>query len=123
MIDRMFTNSKLLEHALDASLLKNEVISNNIANVDTPGFKKKVVRFEELLRNAMDINGNATTSAQDIVAQVDTDMANLSYRTDGNNVDIDTEMAEMAKNTIRYNLLITRMNGQFNQIKTVLKGG
>ncbi|HCC07614.1 MAG TPA: flagellar basal body rod protein FlgB [Clostridiales bacterium] len=121
LMNNMFSNTKLLEKALDASLMRNEVIANNISNVDTPGYKKKAVRFEELLHSAM---GNGQVLNVDgIDPEVYTDNANLSYRSDGNNVDIDTEMADMAKNTIKYNVLIARMNGKFNSIKTVLRGG
>ena len=47
MIDRIVKSTKLLEKALDAAWLRNETISNNIANVNTPGFKKSNVKFEE----------------------------------------------------------------------------
>lgn len=113
-INSMFSNNRLLEKALDASLLKNETIADNIANVDTPGYKRKDVRFEEFLRNAQ----NTDSIEPEVVTEYDS----LNYRKDGNNVDIDAEMAEMAKNTIRYNVLISRMNGKFRDMRTVMKG-
>lgn len=92
----------VLEKASDASWTRNSVISNNIANVDTPGYKRKDVQFEQYLQSA--VSGGC--SLDDNVAEADlesltgttyTDYATASYRIDGNNVDIDTENAELAK--------------------------
>lgn len=55
--------------------------------------------------------------------QITEDPTNSSYRSDGNNVDIEHEMALMAANSIRYNMLIQRMNGDFQKLKTVIRGG
>ena len=91
----------VLEKASDASWTRNSVISNNIANVDTPGYKRKDVQFEQYLQSA--VSGGC--SLDDNVAEADlesltgttyTDYATASYRIDGNNVDIDTENAELA---------------------------
>ena len=97
----------VLEKASDASWTRNSVISNNIANVDTPGYKRKDIRFEEYLQGAV----SGGSSLDDNIADADldsltgttyTDYASSSYRIDGNNVDIDTENAELAKNQIKY---------------------
>ncbi|MFA9463845.1 MAG: flagellar basal body rod protein FlgB [Velocimicrobium sp.] len=115
----------VLDKASDASWLRNEVISNNISNVDTPNYKRKDVQFESYLMSAVadgdildeDINQidlntlNATTY---------TENAGLSYRYDGNNVDIDTENSELAKNQIRYYTLLDSMTQEFSRIKSVL---
>ena len=87
----------VLEKASDASWTRNSVISNNIANVDTPGYKRKDIRFEEYLQGAV----SGGSSLDDNIADADldsltgttyTDYASSSYRIDGNNVDIDTEV-------------------------------
>ncbi|OGO88560.1 MAG: flagellar basal-body rod protein FlgB [Clostridiales bacterium GWE2_32_10] len=121
MMNNLFSNTKVLEKALDASILRNEVIANNIANVDTPDFKRKAVKFEEMLRNVVNTSGGENGNVDSIEPEVYTDLANLSYRSDGNNVDIDTEMADMAKNTMKYNVLISQMNSRFRDLKTVMK--
>jgi flagellar basal-body rod protein FlgB len=51
------------------------------------------------------------------------DPSNSSYRSDGNNVDIENEMALLAANSIRYNTLIQKMNGDFQKLRNVIKGG
>lgn len=111
MIDKMFKNKEVVHKALDAAWLRNEVISQNIANANTPGYKKKSVVFEELLNDAM--NENRLPDIKIV------ENNNTSSRRDGNNVDIDVEMAELAKNTIRYNTLIARAG--FSSLKIVLK--
>lgn len=134
MLDRITGQSKLLEKAINATWLRNEAISQNIANVDTPGYKKKTVKFEEYLRNASDSSfvGRRTNPRHIPIgaANIDTiepkvmeDHSNTSMRLDGNNVDIENEMAAMAKNTIQYNALITRLNGEFSKIRSAINEG
>ncbi|MCI8377540.1 MAG: flagellar basal body rod protein FlgB [Lachnospiraceae bacterium] len=116
----------VLDKAMDASWTRNSVISNNIANVDTPGFKRQDVHFEDYLRNEV----GYTMSLDDEVADVDldslmattyTDYATVSYRLDGNNVDIDTESAELAKNQIKYYTMADSVSQEFNRLKSVMK--
>ena len=116
----------VLEKASDASWTRNSVISNNIANVDTPGYKRKDIRFEEYLQGAV----SGGSSLDDNIADADldsltgttyTDYASSSYRIDGNNVDIDTENAILAKNEIKYNGIIDSINKDFSNLKLVMK--
>lgn len=135
MLEKLSRNSKLLEKALDAAWLRNEVISQNIANVDTPGYKSKTVAFEEHLSQAMEGRGfkllrtdkRHMASHKDDVDKVDikvtVDRKAMSIRLDGNNVDIDNEMASMAKNTIKYNVLIQSLNAGFRRLKSVISEG
>lgn len=129
----MFANSiGILSDAVNAAWLRNQVISNNIANVDTPNFKRSVVKFEDILANMLEgksFVGYTTNSRhipigdnidiQPVVEKVD----DTSYRMDGNNVDIDNEMAQLAKNNIWYDALISRLSGEFDSIKTVVNSG
>ncbi len=117
----------VLDKAADASWLRNEVISNNIANATTPNFKRKDVEFEEYLRE--ELAGAQSSTLTATVADVEmghldarsyTDMTELSYRLDGNNVDIDTENVELASNQIKYNTLLESITHQFSLIKTAL---
>jgi len=120
----LFRNSNL-EKALDAAWIRNEVISDNIANVDTPGYKRKTVKFEEFLSSEMKKGkiSQGQTNLQSSQIMVTRDYSTLSYRSDGNNVDIENEMAELAANTLRYNLLIQKMNGEFQNLRRVIRGG
>ena len=118
----------VLDKAADASWLRNETIANNIANVDTPGYKRQDVAFEDQLRKAM---GNSRYQSMDdkvssiktsrLNAETHTDSAGYSYRMDGNNVDIDTENVELASNQIKYNALIQSVNHEFTNLKSVMK--
>lgn len=125
MLSNLLFTKNNIERGLDAAWLRNDVISQNIANVDTPGYKRKVVRFEEFLDNEMKTGriSQGKTRLSSNGMQITEDPANSSYRSDGNNVDIEHEMALMAANSIRYNMLIQRMNGDFQKLKTVIRGG
>jgi flagellar basal-body rod protein FlgB len=120
-----FNYINVLNKAAQASWKRNEVISNNIANVDTPGYKRKDVQFESYLQSALLGDGSLDSRVDHAnLASLDptvyTDSASLSYRLDGNNVDIDTESANLAENQIRYDALLESMTQEFNRIKAVL---
>lgn len=118
----------VLDKAADASWTRNQVISNNISNVDTPEYKRKDVQFSSYLRAAL---ADADTSnLQKVVNNIDlegleatsyTDMADLSYREDGNNVDIDTENVELASNQVMYKALMNSISNEFNMIKQAMQ--
>lgn len=120
----------LLKSAADASWTREEVLTNNIANVDTPNYKRQDVEFSSYLVNALQRSGKNSSSLTQRVNNVDykdisirtyTDNSTLSYRTDGNNVDLSTENVELASEQINYNALIDSMNNEFSRFKSVLK--
>jgi len=121
MLDKILDGKKVIHKALDAAWTRNEVIAQNIANVDTPGYKRKTVSFEERLREAMENKDLKKSDVDKIDIKVVEENKNLSQRLDGNSVDIDAEMAALAKNTIQYNALI-QMAG-YNKLKMVIKEG
>ncbi|MBB4823937.1 flagellar basal-body rod protein FlgB [Sporosarcina luteola] len=120
----------LLERGLDFSSTKGKTIAQNIANVDTPNYKAKSVSFQEVFNGAksnavkayrtnklhMEFTENATHAGV-------FNYANLRYRQDGNGVDMDKEQADLAANQIYYNALVDRLNGKFNTLQNVIKGG
>ena len=113
--------------ALDATALRNEIISNNIANVVTPDYKRKDIRFETELKQAFLRSDGSTVDAtvkhldlRELEPEVYTDYAELSYRYDGNNVDIDNENVILAKNQIKYNGLMASVNREFSNLKKVM---
>jgi flagellar basal-body rod protein FlgB len=115
----------VLNKAADASWVRNEVIANNLANVDTPGYKRKDVVFESYLENALKGSGCLDKKVRNmnldgIKPFVYTDYAKLSYRYDDNNVDVATENANLAENQIRYYTLLDSMSQEFSRIKTAL---
>lgn len=120
----------ILDKAADAANLRNELLTNNIANVDTPNYKRKDLDFESVLqgelageKNLSIAVKNANRELDTLDAQVYTDNASLSYRLDGNNVDINTEEARLAENQIKYQTLVDLMNQEFGRYNTVLSSG
>ena len=123
-----FDYINVLDRAADAAWQRNEAISNNIANVDTPGYKRQDVAFESVLQQAL--GNNRYETMDDKVANVDLsrlrgraylDYANYSYRLDGNNVDIENENVMLAENQLKYQGLISSINQEFTNLKTVMK--
>ena len=130
MSSGMFGFVNVLKAAADASWTREEVLTNNIANVDTPNYKRQDVDFTTYLRSALSrTNGGSssrtnrvnTLNYNDIAIRTYTDNSTLSYRLDGNNVDLSTENVELASEQINYNALIDSMNNEFSRFKTVLK--
>ena len=123
-----FNYINVLDKAADASWIRNEVIANNIANVDTPGYKRQEVDFEGQLRKAM--KNSRYRSIDERGDNIDLDRLNpttyrdhstVSYRLDGNNVDIDTENVELASNQIRYQGLTDSVSKHFAGLQLVMK--
>lgn len=130
----MYNNINLLSKAMDASWKRNEVIANNIANVNTPGFKRSTVEFESILRqvvNNTSLRGMKTHQrhlpiGRDSINSVSYEIhQKSSYKTrrDGNNVEIDLEMAERAKNELLYQTLGARVNSSFQRLRTAITEG
>ena len=120
----------ILDKAADAANLRNELLTNNIANVSTPNYKRKDLDFESVLQGELAGEKNlskavkkANQNLETLDAQVYTDNASLSYRLDGNNVDINTEEARLAENQIKYRALVDLMNQEFARYNTVLSSG
>ena len=102
-----FNYVNVLDKALDASWTRNSVIANNIANE---------VGYTDDLDSEV-----ARTDLDNLSAMTYTDYGNVSYRLDGNNVDIDTENAELAKNQIKYYTMLDSTSQEFSRLKTVTR--
>lgn len=125
----------VLDKAADAAWIRNDAISNNIANADTPGYKRQDVAFESELKKALrTVKYGGTRDSRDsldkVVANLDTgkldarpytDYASYSYRLDGNNVDPDTEGVYLAENQLRYQGIMQSINDEFSNLKMVMK--
>ena len=123
-----FNYINVLDKAADASWMRETAIANNIANVDTPGYKRIDVDFETTLRREL---GNAQYITLDekvknidldkLNVQTYTDSAGYSYRIDENNVDVDTENVELASEQIRYEALTGNcINSEFQRLASAL---
>ena len=126
VLSNAYNYINVLDKAADASWLRNDVLANNIANADTPNYKRKDVQFETYLANAV----AGTDSLDETVSKIDlntlnastyTEQVNLSYRTDGNNVDISTENVELAKNQLKYYTLMNSISNEFSRLKSAIR--
>ncbi|ONI46499.1 flagellar basal-body rod protein FlgB [Candidatus Epulonipiscium fishelsonii] len=116
----MFYGLDVTSVALNAMMLKYDELANNIANVDTPGFKRKDVEFESILQKQIDSYGMNHLKLNQIQPKIYTDMERLSTRLDGNNVDIDLETAELSEVKLKYDTLIQRAIAQIGRYEYVL---
>lgn len=118
----------VLTKAADYSWTRNEIITNNLANVVTPGYKRKDVSFESYLMQEL-TSGDSTSLRQrindvdisNLNSTVYTDYSELSYRLDGNNVDVDTENVEFASNQLYYQTIIDTINYQFDMLTAAMQ--
>ena len=124
----IYSYINVLDKAADASWLRNELISNNIANQDTPGYKRTDVDFESQLTQAL--KNQKYTSIDAKVKNVDlkklngkiyTDYGDFSYRMDENNVDPEQEQVKLAANQLKYQGLIQAMTKEFSIFYSVMK--
>ena len=104
-----------MQSSLDALWLKQKVISQNIANYETPNYKAKKVTFDDVLRGA----ANNNTGKYDFKASVTTDLETES-RPDGNNVNIEKESLELYQTYLQSAYLTKKISGQFSNIRYVL---
>lgn len=120
---------RFIKYGLDASALREKVIANNMANINTENFKKSYVSFEENLTNATDSFSLKKTKSQHLSGSSDDSLISVkedsstSMRSDGNNVDMDLEKVNQAANTLMYNALITQANSKLSMTKSVISGG
>jgi len=123
-----FSYINVLDKAADASWTRENLIANNIANADTPGYKRQDIDFQSVLKNELSnykyMNLDQKMNAVDLTKlnpMVYTDHGNFSYRLDKNNVDIDTEQVELASEQIKYQALTTSITSEFQRLQTVIK--
>lgn len=117
----MFQGIHLTNKVLDATMMRITTLTDNIANVETPGFKRQDVQFKEQLTQLLEKQNLKNTQIEQLQPKVVTDGGNYRMRIDGNNVDIDREMAELAKTKVRYEVLVQRATAQIGRYKYILQ--
>ena len=140
MLDQIMhsTNFNYLPRAMTAASMRQEVTADNIANINTPNYRKKSVEFEDVL--AREIYGEKVPEGElqlarthdkhlpfkqrnvHAVPTVAEDKTTI-MRADDNNVDVDMEMATLAKNQIYYNALATQLGGYVSKIRNAITSG
>ena len=126
------TNLPVINNTLDAAMLRTRVIANNIANVNTPGYRRVEVSFEKELKNALDktrLKGYADNEKHLKLGRPDlSDALPKAYKpvdptlaSGVNNVDIDMEMAKLAESQIMYNYGIKFGQGVFKKLNAAIQ--
>jgi len=122
-----------LAKSLDARMARQKVIANNIANVETPGYHRKEVKFEESLADALNrsLLQGAKTNAKhfelgrprvgdvqfEVIEPVDHTMSSGV-----NNVDIDFEMASLAENQIGFSYAMKMLKSSHDKLNAAIQG-
>ena len=113
-----------LDSALGAAGLRHQALANNIANVNTPGFKRSDVQFDGLLAKALDQSEASGDSSAIKNLKPATQMdETTTMRADGSNVDIDLEMANLAENNVRYNALVQLAAKKIHMLEYIISDG
>lgn len=119
----------ILKKSLDYTWAKKTVITDNIANYDTPGYKAKYITFEDRLKNNIDsLKSKPFIKRSDIQNEIDKTKIeihksnNQSLRADGNNVDMEAENIELSRTQLQYQALTKQINDQFTRLRTVIDG-
>ena len=97
---------------MDTLSFRQKLVSSNIANADTPGYKTQDLDFQKAFQSELD--GTTPQPVQ---------VSGLAVKNDGNNVDLDREARLLAENALRFSVASTIMKGQFTQIKEAIKEG
>ena len=135
MWNNLFKPVDLLQKGLSAAWTRNAVIRNNIANVETPGFKASDVEFESLMARSIqdaggfvgarthpghrEIGSGVKPPVQPMIVQRD----GTAMRYDENNVDIEAENVKLAQNSLYYNTLVEKMNSELRRLKAAISEG
>jgi len=123
LYEKIHEQNSILGSALQAASLRNEVITNNIANDDVPRYKAKTVYFEDSLIRALDARKRTgrldLSDARPSVRFVNQE---YSYRIDSNNVDIELEMVSLYQNSIKYDAMINSVTNNSKRLNLVLNG-
>lgn len=137
---KLFDNTKIpiLSNALDAYTLRHKVISSNIANIGTPGYRAKAVEFESALNTQLaktsvtnsvthkqhfDLSSaNAAADSPSVVDATPDSLSEEEMKSGINDVDIDVEMAEMAKNQIRFKYVSKLLGESFRGLQKSIRG-
>lgn len=111
---------KSLEVALHGTELRQQIVSNNLANVNTPGFKRSDVEFGPALAEALQFN-NTTSAVGAVVPNVRTDTTS-TMRVDGNNVDVDREATYLAQTQLQFSALMAVVTKNLTTMSSIITG-
>ena len=108
------TSIQIIKKLQDYVVVKQKVIANNIANVETPGFKAKDVNFKEEFSSALKKGDFSVAMQVKPTVYVRND---LSLRNDGNNVDLEKEMIELQKNRMKFEVYTEILKNRYRRVR------
>ena len=116
-MDKVSNTASLLAAGIKAEALRQKTIADNIANLETPGYRRGDVKFEELLAKAMDSQGNVdVTKVEPTVYQP----RNTPVNANGNDVNLETEVGEMIKNSLRHKTLARLLHKKIKGLDAII---
>jgi flagellar basal-body rod protein FlgB len=113
----LFDNTQLaLERAISGAAMRQEVLANNLANAETPGFQRSDVDFQSQLAQAMKTGDARAIESTSFSEQTDSTV----MRADGNGVDVDVESAKMAQNGLMHEALVNVMKARIQILESAM---
>ncbi|UCF42316.1 MAG: flagellar basal body rod protein FlgB [Planctomycetota bacterium] len=106
-----------LEAGIRAEHLRQKAIANNVANLRTPGYRRIDVKFEELLAKLLNSPGEVDLS--EVKAQI-YEPKQTPVKSNGNDVNLETEVGQMVKNTLRHKTYVRLLNKKYSQIELAM---
>jgi flagellar basal-body rod protein FlgB len=123
LTNNIFSSLDMYKKGLQAMTLRSEVIANNIANAETPGYKAKDVSFESVFRDHIRRKYSFSDhNMESIRFRVDRRSDRRTVST-GNNVDMEQEMIKAAENNMAHELLVKALNSRIYMLKNAIKEG
>jgi flagellar basal-body rod protein FlgB len=107
----------LLEAGIRAEELRQKAIASNMANIETPGYRRVDVRFEQSLANALSSSGRIDSDAlEPELYQTD----DTPIRANGNNVNMEAEIGDLVKNSLRYTTYVRLLRKKYSQMESAI---
>ena len=122
MIEGLFSSNNYVanKNLLDVTLLRHEALASNIANVETPGYKRMDIPRDFAKEFAKQVKAGEASSIT--VPKLAQDLTTSSTRMDGNNVEIDKELLEMGENSLQYETLTEFVSSSLRQLRLAITG-
>lgn len=127
-----FDRINIMDKALDGAWKKNNILLNNVANANTPKYKRKDIDFQNVLKKELENNTKLemkTTNSKHLSSGTNNTESkiinsnNYSTRKDENNVNVDVEMSKLTQNSITYNALIGQTVKEFKKWRMIIDEG
>ncbi len=109
---------QLLEAGLRAENLRQKAISTNIANLETPGYRRIDVKFEEMLQKAID--SDSKIAIENVMPEL-FNPKDSSVKSNGNDVSLDAEVGRMVENTLRHKTYVKLLNKKYQQLNMAMQ--